>query len=68
MEIGELGLLLELAVPLAEEGLKLTPEFATTHHLQMVVLFALDWPPRMLLATCRHAQLVIEFKKNYNLM
>jgi hypothetical protein len=35
MAIGELGLPTELAVSLVEEELKLTPEFATTQHLQM---------------------------------
>ena len=64
MEIGEFGQLLEPALQPVVEGFKLTPEFATTQHLQMVGLLARDWPLRMLLATRRHAQLVNEFKKN----
>jgi hypothetical protein len=58
MAIGELGLLLELVVSHVEEELKLTPDFATTQHLQMVGLLAVDWPMKMLLAICKHAQLV----------
>ncbi len=65
MEIGEIGQPLEPAVQPVVEELKLAPEFATTQHLQMVVLLAQDCPLRMLLATThRHAQLVNEFKKN----
>ena len=41
METGELGLPLELAMQLAEEELKLAPEFATTPHLPTEELLAL---------------------------
>jgi hypothetical protein len=41
METGELGLSLELAVQLAEEELKLAPEFAMTRHLPTEELLAL---------------------------
>ncbi len=41
METGELGLPLELAMQLAEEELKLAPEFATTQHLPTEELLAL---------------------------
>jgi hypothetical protein len=42
MATGEFGLLLELAVPPAEEELKLTQEFATTQLLLMEEPLALD--------------------------
>ena len=67
MEIGEFGQPLEPAVQPVVEELKLAPEFATTQHLQMVGLLAVDWPMKMLLAICKHAQLVniMQLMKNY---
>jgi hypothetical protein len=41
MATGELGLLLEPAVYPVEEELRLTPDFATTQHRQMVAPYVL---------------------------
>jgi hypothetical protein len=60
MAIGEHGLLLEPAVQLAEGELKLTQEFATTRHQQMVGPPVLVLLLKVLLATRKHALLVYQ--------
>jgi hypothetical protein len=56
MVIGVLGLPLEVAVSLVAEGIKLTPEFATTLHRQMEDLHASDWLLKVFHAIHRFVQ------------
>jgi hypothetical protein len=62
MAIGELGLPTELAVSLVVEGLKLTPEFATTLHQQMVEHHVLVLLQQVFHATLLYASLVSKHK------
>ena len=56
MAIGVLGLPLELAVQVAEEELRLAPDFATTQHLPTVGPSVQEQVQRVALAT----QLLVE--------
>jgi hypothetical protein len=65
MAIGELGLLMTPAVSLVEEELKLTPEFATIQHHQMVEQHALVLLQKVFLAKLMDAPLVSQQKSDY---
>jgi hypothetical protein len=65
MEFGELGQPTELAVLLVEEELKLTPEFVTTQHHQMVGHHALVLLLKVSPATHKFVILVIEHYQNF---
>ena len=65
MEFGDLGQPTELAVLLVEEELKLTPEFATIQHHQMVEQHALVLLQKVFLAKLMDAPLVSQQKSDY---
>jgi hypothetical protein len=68
MEIGDLGLPLDPAVSPAEEALKLTPDFATTQHQQMVGPLALVLLLKVFHATRKRAILVHKLTDKHKIL